>query len=395
MYTSLCSHNSRGKRMPGKRRGTGEGAIYRRQSDGRWVTSVELGHSGGRRRRKVLYGKTRREVAEKLKALHSDQEAGLLRAVDKTTLGAYLLDWLETSAELTLNESTVEKHRHLITKHIIPAIGQLRRDRVDADDINVFLRDMVRAGLAPSAKIARQVLHTAYAELVRQGKLKVNPVALTDPPKYDPRMPRSLNEDEAIHLLVICEGARFGIAIKLGLLLGLRRGEICGARWSDIDWVNKTITIRRTAKRVNGQRKTNAPKSKSGTRILPLVAGLDKDLAAHHTAQAEEFALKGLTNTDDLIVASQAATQYDTANYLKAFRKLVAKAGLPAKEIRPHDLRHSTAILLITHGVDPRTAAQILGHASAQLTMEIYTRSQQGDKAAAITGLGERLRKDK
>lgn len=380
--------------MPGKRRGSGEGAIYQRKSDRRWVTSVELGHIGGKRRRRILYGRTRKEVAERLKALHAEQEAGTLRATDKTTLGASLLDWLET-AGLTRNETTIEKQRRIIVKHIIPAIGHLRRDRAPADmarDVSVLLSDLMKRGMAPTAKLARQVLHTVYVDLARQGIVRINPIALTDSPRYEARMPHSLTELEAHLLLEVCTGERLGIAVKLGLLLGMRRGEICGARWSDVDWVHKTITIQRTAKRVGKVRKTNAPKTKAGIRTLPLVAGLDEDLAAHRVAQAEEFALKGLVNTDDLIVASQAATQYDAPNYLIAFRQILTKAQLPAKEIRPHDLRHSTAILLIQRGVDPRTVAQILGHTSAQITLDIYTRSQQGDKTGALTGLGERLR---
>jgi integrase len=376
--------------MPRKRRGSGEGSIYQRASDGRWVTSVELGHIGGKRRRRTIYGKTRKEVAEKLKALHADQEAGTLRATDKTTLGAFLLDWIET-AHLTRRASTVEGNRRVILKHIIPAIGHLRRDRVTADDINALMAMLVKAGKAATAKLARQVLHIAYAEAIKQGKVRVNPVDATSAPRYEVRMPLSLNERESRHLLEVCAGERFGIAVKLGQLLGLRRGEISGARWSDIDWSAKTITIQRTAVRHGKKRHTNAPKTKAGGRILPLVAGLDEDLAAHRIAQAEEFRLKGIENTDDLIVASQHATQYDTANYLRAFRQILAKAGLPL-EVRPHDLRHTTAILLVQRGVDPRTVAQILGHTGTSITMDIYTRSQQGDKVAAIEGLGQQIR---
>lgn len=377
--------------MPRKRRGSGEGSIYQRASDGRWVTSVELGHIGGKRRRRAVYGRTRKEVAEKLKVLHSEQEAGTLRAVEKTTLGAFLLDWIET-AHLARRASTVAGQRRVITKHIIPAIGHLRRDRVSPDDINALMAVLVKQDKAATAKLARQVLHTAYAEALKQGKVRVNPVDATSIPKYEVRMPHSLTEAESQRLLAVLEGERFGIAVKLGQLLGLRRGEICGARWSDIDWEAKTISIQRTAARNGKTRYTNAPKSKAGVRVLPLVAGLDTDLAAHRITQAEEFRLRGLTNAGDLIVASQAATQYDTANYLVAFRRLLAKADLPL-DIRPHDLRHTTAILLIQRGVDPRTVAQILGHASTRITMDIYTRSQQSDKAAAIEGLGQRIGK--
>jgi integrase len=371
------------------RRGSGEGSIYKR-SDGRWAAAVSLGYIGGKRRRRVIYGRTRKDVAEKLKALHGQQNAGTLRGADKTTLGAYLLGWL-SSAGITRRASTIENYRNLIETHIIPQIGHIRLDRVTADDISSLIDALVKEGLAPTAKLARQVLNRAFKDAIRTRKLIYNPVAGTDTPKYQPRKPQALNDEEARRLLATCEGDRFGIAVHLGLLLALRRGEITALRWSDVDWEKKTISIQRTARRSGRTRSTNPPKTKASLRLLPLIAGLEETLRSHQVVQDEELALRGIVNQDNLILVSQAGTMYDTSNYLLAFRRILKRAGLN-ETMRPHDLRHSTASLLIGHGVDPRTAASILGHAGTATTMEIYTRGQRIDQKTALEGLDQLLK---
>lgn len=380
--------------MPRQRRGSGEGSIYQRQSDGRWVASVDLGAVGGKRRRKPVYGKTRKDVVEKLKALHRQQHEGTLRASDKTTLGSYLADWLDT-AHTTRRGTTVEHYRYLVDTYIIPKLGGIRLDRLTSDDVTALLAELVSAGHPPTARQVRQILIRALNDAARRKKLAYNVALATDPPSHTARAPYVLSDDEARALLKAAEGDRFGIAVQLGLLLGMRRGEISAARWSDIDWGHRTITIQRTAKRSKGKgRHTNPPKTKNAIRTLPLVAGLEDALRLHRTAQDEEFALKGIENTDDLIIATQAGTQYDTPNYLRAFRRLLAAADLPPAAIRPHDLRHSTASLLIDAGVDPRTVANILGHASTATTMEIYTRGQQTDRRPALEKLATRLKSE-
>lgn len=380
--------------MSANRRGSGEGSIYRRASDKRWVTTVELGYVGGKRMRKVLYGRTRKEVTEKLKQLHRAQHEGVLRATDKTTVKTYLLDWLDLAHVRRLG-STVAHYRYLIETYIIVRIGHIRLEKLASDDIAALVAAIVAEGHVETARQCRQILNRACKDAVKRRPplLAINPVAGTDPPvATEPgRQPRALNDTEARLLLLIAASERFGIAILLGLLLGLRRGEICGLKWSDVDWEAKTIAIQRTAKRVGKERTTNPPKNKK-PRVLPLIDAVIAALRSHQAAQAEEFALKGLENAGNLIVASQSATQYDTANYLRAFRAILTKAGLPAKDIRPHDLRHSTASLLIGFGVDPRTVSNILGHATTALTMDIYTRGQQTDRRGALEELAQRLR---
>lgn len=109
-------------------------------------------------------------------------------------------------------------------------------------------------------------------------------------------------------------------------------------------------------------------------------------LRSHQMAQEDEFYYKGIVR-DDLIVASQAATMYDTPNYLRAFRQILAKAGLPTS-IRPHDLRHSVATMLIANGVDPKAAASILGHATVEMTMDIYARATPAQRLSAAEAMG-------
>lgn len=357
-----------------KRRGSGEGSIYRRASDGRWVASVDLGSVGGKRRRRPVYGKTRKEVAEKLKALHRQQQDGTLQAASKLTVGGYLLDWLE-SAKARRRATTIEVYTRIINTHIIPRIGKIRVQQLTADDVDAMVAAIMAEGHTPTAQQARLILNRALKDGIRRKKLTSNPVSATEPPSHTPRPAYELTDDEARRLHAACAGERFGIAVLLGLLLGLRRGEITGLKWSDIDWAAQTIAIQRTGRRVGKERATTPPKTKNSIRTLPLTSDLIAALRTHQQQQAEELALKGLTNDGDFILVSQNATMYDTANYLHAFRQILKRATL-AETIRPHDLRHSAATIMIMNGTDPRTAANILGHASAKLTLDIYARAQ-------------------
>lgn len=395
MYnTSLYSHSITGKRMP-NRRGHGEGAIYPIRRDGkiiRWASSVELGHVGGKRRRRVVYARTRKEVSEKLKALHNQQHEGTLQAVSKLTVGAYLIGWLDSNTKR--QPTTIETYRRIINTHVIPRIGGIRLDRLTSDDVAAMIVAIVKEGHASTASQARRILKRAFKDAVKGGKLRINVVDATDDPRVDVKPAYVLSEDEARKLVAACEGERFGVAVLLGLLLGYRQGEIKGSRWSDIDWEQGTIQIARSGRRVDGARSMGPTKSKSGVRGLPLVAGLKEILRQHQIAQAEEFRLKGLVNTDDLIVASQAATMYDTPNYLIAFRRIVVKAGLPIT-MRPHDLRHSTATILIMRGVDPKTAAAILGHANSKITMDIYAKATLAQQRKAAETMDRAMKPKK
>lgn len=375
--------------MP-KRRGSGEGGIYRR-GDGRWVAVVEMGYLAGKRRRRVVYGKTRKEVGEKLKDLHAQQQEGTLQDTGKLTVGGYLLDWLEF-AKTKRRPTTIEVYTRIATTHIIPRIGHIRLDRLTEEDIDAMVAAIVTEGHTPTAKQARIILSRAFKDGIRRKKIRRNPVAGTDIPAHQPRESYELSDEEARRLWAACEGERFGIAVQLGLGLGMRRGEITGLKWSDIDEEEQTLSIQRTARRVGRVRGSGPPKNKNAARTIPL-ASLAALLKAHRAAQEEELELKGITNRDNLVVISQAGTMYDTANYLKAFRRILKKAGLPIT-IRPHDLRHSTAVILIMQGTDPRTAANILGHASAKFTLDIYARAQRRltERRDALSGLHDVLR---
>lgn len=350
-----------------KRRGNGEGSIYLR-SDGRWVASVDLGYRAGKRRRRVVYGRTRKEVAEKLKGLHRQQQEGTLQAASKLTVGGHLLDWLE-GAKARRRATTIEVYTRIINTHIIPRIGRVRIQQLTPDDIDAMVAAIIAEGHTPTAQQARLILNRALKDGIRRKKLTYNPVAATEPPSHTPRPAYELTDDEARRLHAACTGDRLGIAVLLGLQLGLPRGEITGLKWLDIDWEAQTITIQRTGRRVGKERATTPLKTKNSVRTLPLTSDLIAALKTHQEAQLEELALKGLTNDGNFILVSQNATMYDTANYLHAFRQILGRAELPGT-IRPHDLRHSCA----RHR--PAHRGKHLGHASAKLTLDIYARAQ-------------------
>ena len=145
-----------------KRRGNGEGGIYQRESDGKWCASVDLGFVNGKRRRKVIYGKTRKEVADKLKALHRDQAAGINMTLQSQTVQQFLETWLEQTVKRRNRVRTYEKYVQDIRHHIGPALGRYQLTKLTPEHVQTMLNALVDQGLS----------HRSIAMFVRYSGLR-------------------------------------------------------------------------------------------------------------------------------------------------------------------------------------------------------------------------------
>ncbi len=137
-----------------KRRGNGEGAIYQRESDGKWVATVDLGWVNGKRKRKVVYGKTRKEVGDKLKALHHDQTSGVNLTSHQQTVKQFLEHWLEETVKRQARVRTYAKYTQDITHHVIPAIGQIQLSKLNPDHVQKLLNQLADHGLSYRSNFA-------------------------------------------------------------------------------------------------------------------------------------------------------------------------------------------------------------------------------------------------
>ena len=420
------------------RRGRGEGSITRR-ADGRWMARVDLGWQGGRRSRKTLYGRTKREVQDKLRETVQQLEHGLRPVPEQETVGAYLLRWLDFK-QSQLRPRTYTSYEHTVRGHLLPGLGRVRLARLTPQDVAAWLQHFQKNGASGrTARYARSVLRAALNQALRWELVSRNAAALTDPPRYRAQEIRPLTPDQARTLLDAVVGHRLEAFISVGLGLGLRRGEALGLRWDAVDLEAGVLSVRQTLERSGGdpverQRLTAErrrllakldatkdpaerqrlaskllevrqqlktvrstvrfaePKTSRSRRTITMPALVAEALGAHRMRQLEERQAAGARwRESGLVFTSTVGTPLDERNLNRLFKAILRDADLP--EIRYHDLRHTAATLLLAQGVDPRTIMETLGHSQISLTLNTYAHVVPALQSAAAAKMDEILRR--
>jgi integrase len=356
----------------GKRRGHGEGAIYQRESDGLWCTSVDLGFVNGKRKRKVIYGKTRKEVAEKLKALQRDQAAGLQLTSDQWTVNSFLLTWLEQTVKRQNRPRTYQKYAADLHRHILPVLGDIPLTKLNPDHVQAMLHGILEQGRSPrTVSNVRAVLRRALNQALRRGYVLRNVATLVDAPRTTTFRITPLDLPQARRLLAVVAGHRLEALYRLAISLGMRRGEVCGLRWQDVDLAAATLTIHGSLQRFGGRLQWTAPKTAASVRTLALPPVLVALLRRHQAQQEAERAAADDWEDSPYVFVSQRGTPMDPDNVVRHFKTALRKADLPL-QTRFHDLRHSCATLLIAQGVHLSVIKDILGHTQISTTADFY-----------------------
>ena len=337
------------------KRGAREGEIVHRK-DGRWEGRVTVGTQG---RRKSVYGKTRGEAMRKLGELARAEAQGVVVDGRQPTVSQFLNRWLTEVADESVRPSTARRYRDVVNLYLSPTIGSIALDRLGPQQIQSMVNEQAAAGLA-TEKI-RAVLRNGLNVAIKWRLMTWNPAELVDLPRRVARKPRFLTVEEAERLLDTVRGDRLEALYVMALSLAMREGELLGLRWSDIDLAAGELRI--TNQLQNGQ--LVDVKSAASHRWLPMPEIVRAALVAHREHER-------LTSIDRLVFTSTVGTPIGARNLLRAFKVHLRRAGLPEKEIRFHDLRHSAATFLIARGSDPKTVQAILGHTTVRLTMDTY-----------------------
>jgi integrase len=381
------------------RRGHGEGAIYQRASDGKWVGSVNLGYENGRRKRKAIYGKTRREVSEKMKALLADQQKGMpLRTNERLTVEQFLKSWLPTiKGEVRI--ATYVQYEVSVRCHLIPKLGRVPISKLTPQDVRTFISAEVEEGLSPTtARLARAVLRRALEQAVEDNFIFRNPARVArqkgstgTKPKYQASF---MNEEEARRFLAAAKGHRLEALYSVAIALGMRRGEALGLRWCDVDNEEGTITITGSILRIgkgSGVQRLDT-KTEGSRRTIRVPSPLLAALRAHKVQQKADKLKAGKLwkgNEWDLIFTSEVGTAIDPRNINRNFDLLLKKAGL--ERMRFHDTRHTAAALMLAQGIELKMVSQILGHSRIATTADIYGHLLPRQQQEAADKMGELL----
>jgi integrase len=297
---------------------------------------------------------------------------------DDITVSEYLRDWLDTYGKEHLAKTTLENYNMNIEKHIIPYLGSIKLQELKPMHISKFLTIMSRegrhdkkGGLAKGTVLKiHKILTRALNNAVKLQILEKNPAVYVDAPKLDHAATNVLKLDEIRKFFDVIEGTKMEVPCKLAI--GLRRGEIFGLKWEDIDFNNSTITIKRTLARITGEIFFKDPKTQKSRRTLVLPQDLIDMLRKHRKKQLEYKILLGNEYQDNnLICCKDNGEPINPNTFSRAFKDFLERYDFP--KIRFHDLRHTFATVLIAHNVSPKIASSVLGHTNISTTMDLYS----------------------
>ena len=372
--------------MSRKRRGRHEGSIYQR-GDGVWVGSLSLGYDAhGKHRRRVIYGKNKKEAQDKLRKLQGDAAGGMLTDSEHRNLTAYLRQWLET-ARPTIRRNTHRCYDGVIRNHVSKHLGGISLAKLAPVHVQGLYSAMEKEGAsARMRQLAHAVLHRALKQAVRWNLIPRNVCDAVEPPRIDKKEMRVYTPEQVTQLFKAASGDRLEALFVLAVATGLRQGELFGLQWPDFDLEAGTVFVQRQLEEVNGQLALTEPKSAKGRRRIELPAVAVQAMWAHKARMLAEGHLDGPVFCD-----SRGGYLRKSNFVRKVFKPLLKKAGLP--DIRFHDLRHTSATLLLAQGVHPKVVQERLGHSQISLTLDTYSHvlpSMQQEAAAKLDGVLKR-----
>ncbi|PWH15394.1 MAG: hypothetical protein DDG58_11155 [Ardenticatenia bacterium] len=366
------------------KRSNGEGSIYRRSSDNRWCASLMV---DGKRR--TVYGRTRSEVASKLRQLQEQAHlGGMLSDPGKRTVADLLNAWLEMATP-SLKPRTLETYRQLCRVHILPAVGHLRLSHLTPVVIQRLILPLQKAGKTRTAQKVYRVLHRACVLAVLWGWLPTNPCDRMVKPKHTYAQRALWTQDELRRFL---DGAKSHPLYPLYLLLiasGLRLGEALALRWGDLDVVTRQLRVSRNVQRVGSEWVFSAPKTPSGVRTITLPDEVVAILRQHRVRQVEQ--LGAGWRPDELMFANHQGDPLNPSVVGRTLKRLCQHIGVTV--VTPHSLRHLHASLLISAGLPITDVSRQLGHANANITLGVYAHyvDRVAGKDAAATAIAEAL----
>jgi integrase len=352
------------------KRANGEGSIYQRKSDGKWVGSISLTTGG----RKVFYGKTKTEVREKLNEAIYEQQRGMLSVGPNVALKEYLEDWLENIHKPTIRLSTYQNYRKLLNNYLVPGLGTIKLQKLTPQQVQAFYSRKISEGLSPkTVNNVHGVLHKALDNAVKWNILPRNVCDAVTPPRVPRKELNYLTSDQARILLEKVKEHRLEALLTLAITTGMRRGELLALRWLDIDFNDGSLQVKRAVSYLKEYGYVESePKTSKSRRTIKLPDFVMPILIQHRERQQEQQNNAGTVWVNKGLVFTNAwGDFYSPSTMLKVFRRFLESIGMP--HMRFHDLRHSAATILLEMEVHPKVVQEILGHSQITTTMDIYS----------------------
>ena len=367
-----------------KKRGQNEGSI-RKRPDGTWEARVTIGiMADGKQKQKSLYGKTRQEVNAKMTDLLNNLQKGLITNPTEMTLSEWLDFYMLEYKKKFVKPATYNNYTIKVKNHIKPAIGNYKLKALRQDMIQKFINSLSDKGLAPATVEAIfKLLHNALETAVDDGLIVRNVANRVRLPKVPKPKIEAFTVDQQRAFEEKAKETYMGDMYIFDLCTGMRLGELLGLKWSDIDFDENLLHIKRTifkAKDPDNPEDSwhldfGPPKTPASQRTIPLHQTAIKLLADVFEQQEINKAAAGAAYEDnDLIFCTKLGRPQDPINMRRTFYRICDKAGISG--FSPHCLRHTFATRGVDAKVDVRVMQSFLGHANIQETVNTYTHIQ-------------------
>lgn len=384
----------------------------RAQGKGSWEIKFDLGRdpiSGKRITKYVTFKGTKRQAQAELTRLLASRDVGSYVDPTKMTVAEYLQHWLTADVERRVGKRTAARYRQIVEKNIIPCLGHVPLRKLTAAHIEGFEADLHRDGWVKARArkkddegepkveglrgLSKQtVLHVhrtlsqALNHAVRLEVLVKNPAQQVKPTRPDKREIKILDKREITALLKAARDTNLYVPVLLAVTTGIRRGELLGLRWRDVDLKASTLTVNQAMQRTRGELEFKAPKTKTSRRAITLPSATVEALQAHLKAQLEKRMKLGLGRDPHGLVFTRAdGRPFDPDSLSKAFDRLVAKAKVTP--ITLHGLRHTHISHLLMDGVHVKVVSERAGHANVNITLNTYAAyipNMQADAALRV-----------
>ena len=368
------------------KRAYGRGYI-RERSKGVWQVCISLGRdpkSGKYLQSWATVKGTRKDAERKKTELLHQVDTGILIRPGKIHLAVFLQRWLRDYVIPNLSPRTAEGYEHICRHHLSPSLGNITLNGLKPEHLQHLYQEKLSSGLsAQTVRHHHTCLHKALQTAVEWGLVARNTADAVSPPRAQSREMQTWDEDEMVTFLESARQTPYFALFHTALFTGMRRSEILGLRWCDLDLLQCQLSVTRSLHVLKGgQVIIRQPKSAKGKRMIALTPENASVLREHHEKQSLERVVLGKHLTgEDLVFSDLEGSPLLPNTVTHAWISLVRRTGI--KPIRLHDARHSHASLMLKQGTHPKIVQERLGHASIQVTLDTYSHVAPGLQEAA------------
>ncbi len=355
----------------------------------RWLVRVFLARDAGNRRRyasRVVYG-SRRDADAALLELLQQKGGGSLVPKSRLTVAELTNEWIEHKRR-DVTERTLAGYEYVLRRYVTPHIGHRRITDVTLRDVDRLYGQMLDGGLGGAerplstrtVRLTHAALSQALSQAVKWGLLRFNPASEASVPSSSQREKDVLTVAERTRFLTACRDSFYGTFYRLLLDTGLRPGEACALRWSDVDFARETITVQRAVTRNrDGSPVLGRPKTPKSRRTVPMMSGLRSELLEHLERQRDQ----GLDASGFVFTNTSGQMLRPWAFSTRDLRRTTKLAGI-TKGVSLYSLRHTCATLHVAAGTHVKVVSELLGHANIQQTADTYMHGDARVTADAI-----------